>query len=470
MTISAKQLIADFARAVAVGDVSIFVGAGLSQQAGLPGWDKLIRTSATRAKVPARVKDAPLRAQYVANVSGEDDLHTAIRKKIDVEADPTPQHQLLMRLPIRDFWTTNYDVLLESTLRTAGVPFTVFAREKDYGRGGSVEPSEKRITKMHGSISEGEVGRRGWLAPPVITRSDFERYEEQHPITWTRLRAAWLSNSFLFLGLSFDDPNLNLLLRLSRSLPLGVEAPPHFVVFAKKATAVDQRLQELRIDDLERAGLSVHVIDDHSHLEGLLGRLEVRCREAMLFIAGSFAKDDDVAARVSADIANSLAQLSDASDLSLASFGGHAGQVVSKQFRSLIKEDSYRPESIRFYFRKSEDDEEQSPISKRVGMTVFTELELPQMREAVFGKARASILIGGGRRSREEVLEARAHGVKVIPVAASGGAAHELWNDAGWDDLDLPDGDRWWWDHLGSDEPAVAARAATALVQRVMFD
>jgi len=140
--------------------------------------------------------------------------------------------------------------------------------------------------------------------------------EERHPIPWTRLRAAWLTNSFLFLGLSFDDPNLNLLLRLSRSLPSGADAPPHYVVFKKKTDPTTlERLQELRVADLEKSGLKVHMIDSYTDLLPQMEKLEVRCRPAMLFVSGSFhasdGGDDASALTVARYIATTLAGHSD---------------------------------------------------------------------------------------------------------------------------------------------------------------
>ncbi|AWB95357.1 hypothetical protein DCE93_06545 [Agromyces badenianii] len=476
MTVTMKELVAKFAEAVAVGDAAVFVGAGTSMAAGLPDWNALIDDARVAADVPAGLADAPLAAQYIANTDGEGALHAAIKRKIDVDVVPTDVHDTLSQLPIRDYWTTNYDLLVEQSLKAQDREYQWVVGEQDYAGKPAAGTSTKRVTKMHGSLTRDAQGQRGWQVAPVITRSDFERYEEQHPITWTRLRAAWLTNSFLFLGLSFDDPNLNLLLRLSRSLPAHIDAPPHYVVFAAKADPVEHRLQQLRVADLEKAGVNVHMIDSHADLSPLLSQLEVRCRPEFLFVSGSFdatgTTDED---RFSMSVAQTLAMTLAGSNRSarptIVSFGGPAGQVVSRHFRYALASSEYRPESVRFYYRKAETGDESIPIEHRVGMAIFTERTLDEMRDFVFPQVRAMVVIGGGSRTGEEVAAAQTHGVLVIPVGATGGAAKILWDAMDPADLGLDSTDELaWWDQLKTGSATLAAHAAGMLIKRLMFE
>jgi len=472
--IAERELVAGFGAGVQISDASVFVGAGLSMAAGLPAWEELIADARSVAEVPTELDDAPLAAQYIADVNGAQWLHGELRRKLDRDASPTPVHHALARLPLRDYWTTNYDNLMEDALDMEGAKFQRIFGEHDYARAASAAPM-KRVTKMHGSLDRGETGRRQWEADatPVITRSDFERYEEFHPITWARLRASWLTNNLLFLGLSFDDPNLNLLLRLSRSLPKGVDAPRHFAVFARKTEEPDRRLQELRVKDLENSGVSVHVLESHDDLEPLLKRLEVRCRRLALFVSGSFSLAEDSRNQHAVDVASALAlNLADADpDLTLMSFGSAPGQVMSKQFRDALSDGTYRPDRIQFYFRKAQGGDEKVEVPNRVGTVVFTELPLPEMRKSVLPQARCLVLVGGGTRSEEEVEQARSLGLAVVPLATTGGAAQSIWSASSPADLglDAPQAASNW-EKLDSPQPAVAANAAARLIRSAMFE
>lgn len=477
MTVTSKELVARFAQAVAVGDAAVFVGAGTSQGAGLPSWNALIRDARVSANVPDVITDAPLAAEYIANVDGEGILQATIKRLIDIDATPTRVHTILAALPIRDYWTTNYDLLIEQSLADTGAAYQWLVGERDYaGKPAAAATATKRITKMHGSLSEGPTGKRNWRALPVITRSHFERYEEQHPITWTRLRAAWLTNSFLFIGLSFDDPNLNLLLRLSRSLPADIDAPPHYVVFAEKSDPTEQRLLELRVADLEKSGVSVHMVNSHDDLEPLLEQLEVRCRPDLLFVSGSFTLDgpadkDQACTAIAQSMAATLAGFDMNSRPSIASFGGPAAQVVSRHFRDALPASEYAPELVRFFYRKAQTNDESIPIEHRVGMAIFTERSLDEMRAFVFPQVRAMVVLHGGARTAEEVEVARSHKVLVIPVASTGGAAKELWDAMQPSDLglDAPD-ELAWWDQLDSPKTTLAGHAAGMLIKRLMFE
>ncbi|PFG20700.1 SIR2 family protein [Serinibacter salmoneus] len=476
MTVTAKELVGKFAEAVAVGDAAVFIGAGTSVGAGLPDWNTLIDEARKTARVPCELTDAPLAAQYIANADGEGALHASIKRMIDIPAAPTEVHRALSHLPIRDYWTTNYDLLIEEALEARQVDFQWVVGEQDYATRPAAGTRAKRVTKMHGSLTRGETGFRNWKAAPIITRSDFERFEELHPITWMRLRASWLTNSFLFLGLSFDDPNLNLLLRLSRSLPEHIDAPPHYVVFTAKSDPVEHRLQQLRIDDLEHSGVNVHMMDSYSDLPILLSRLEVRCRPELLFVSGSFDMDDkSEAGRLTKQVAQSLAVALSGMDQvirpNLVSFGGPAGQVVSRHFRDALSPSEYRPELVRFYYRKAVSGDESIPVDHRVGTAIFTERSLDEMRDFVFPQIRALVVIGGGARTEEEVARAQDHGVLVVPIGVTGGAARRIWDRLSPGSIGLNTGDELaWWGQLGSGSATLAAHAASKLIKRLMFE
>ena len=60
------------------------------------------------------------------------------------------------------------------------------------------------IYKMHGDVSQ--------VHKAVITRDDYEKYELTHSLFTTALQGDLVSKTFLFIGFSFNDPNLNYIL------------------------------------------------------------------------------------------------------------------------------------------------------------------------------------------------------------------------------------------------------------------
>ena len=61
-------------------------------------------------------------AQYHFNENGGNRhvLNQTLIEQLTVGAAPTNNHQILARLPISTYWTTNYDNLIETALKDAG--------------------------------------------------------------------------------------------------------------------------------------------------------------------------------------------------------------------------------------------------------------------------------------------------------------------------------------------------------------
>lgn len=145
--------------------------------------------------------------------------------------------------------------------------------------------------------------------------------------------------------------------------------------------------------------------------------------------------------------------------------------IVSKQFRDALAADEYAPERIRFYFRKAEGADESIPIEHRVGVAVFTQRTLEDMRKFVFPQTRVTLVVKGGKTTKGEAEVAQRMGVQIVPVATTGGAARELWNSMQPADLGLDAADELlWWSQLNADQPELAAHAATMLIRRLMFE
>lgn len=192
------ELVAAIARSNAV----LFVGAGLSVGAGLPGWGQLIGPLADRIGLPDNQRGDLLKiAQYYETKRGRQALISYIREHIDTSSAPTENHRRLVRLGIRTWLTTNFDDLLEQTLRSAGERVTKVVRDHDLPYAGA-----ERLTliKLHGDSSQPET--------IVITRQDYNTYARRFPRVKEKLSGLLVDKTFLFVGYSISDPDFNQLL------------------------------------------------------------------------------------------------------------------------------------------------------------------------------------------------------------------------------------------------------------------
>ena len=473
MSIETFQLVEEFGEAILAGNAALFVGAGVSQGAGLPGWGGLLEPIRAACNVPEH-HDYPLLAEYIVNElpGGRGPLEDHILTEITGgPLKPALAHRLIARLSAREVWTTNYDPLIEKAMTSADLDVAV-AFDEDTIRA-IASNHDRTVIKMHGSIN---ASSNHWDAPPVITRTDFEQYEGNHPRLWTVLRASYLTRSILFLGFSFTDANVEILLRLARTLGTA-GSDRHYAVMRRPAsTAADdvKRLHELRVADLASSGVTVCEIDDHAQNTQILTQLLRRTRPSQVFISGSSGKagaTSEEEAVLLGPWASAVARpLSKETSWDIASLGGPAGWLTSRDVARLRRLDgTYDPRRLNFHFRESSDPP--AALEERVGTAIYTDLDRDRLVASILDESRALLVIGGGSKTNEEIEWAIAREVGVVPLAASGGAALEYWESHRSDPPDLggrpTNADLW--KRLGDSDPESAAQAAYTLLRQAMY-
>ncbi|MFO0930393.1 MAG: SIR2 family protein [Gemmataceae bacterium] len=189
----------------------LFVGAGLSSGAGLPGWNQLIARLADELGIdPDDVVDNLDVAQWYREKFGSRKLGEVLKATFDVEGVPTLAHYLLMALPVRHVITTNYDRLLEQTLGALKrYPAPVIHQEDVANTAGS---GVVYVVKLHGDVSHAN--------DIVLTREDYEAFFTRRPAMALLLEGLLLNRTFFFVGYSLRDLNFRQIFgRIARMLP-----------------------------------------------------------------------------------------------------------------------------------------------------------------------------------------------------------------------------------------------------------
>ncbi len=192
--------------AIQRGNLVLFIGGGLSVSAGLPSWIALTQplAAAVDYKIPSSdelITPEHLLAttQYYANQHGPNNLIQYLRDALDTYMkSPTALHYLLASLPIRTIFTTNYDDLIERSLRDSGKRPNVIVSSTDLA---FWSEEAIQVVKLCGDLSRPES--------IVITRQDFTTYFANHARIVERLRTTLESKTILFLGYSLNDPFFN---------------------------------------------------------------------------------------------------------------------------------------------------------------------------------------------------------------------------------------------------------------------
>jgi hypothetical protein len=188
------DLVEQFAR----GNGVVFVGAGLSQGAGSPGWSELLAPLAASIGVPANTDPLKI-AQYYEIKRGRQALVSHLAEQTDTtDKQPTENHRRLLRLGARTWVTTNYDDLIERTLRGAGERFVKVVRDQDLSY---TSADAMALVKLHGDCDQKDT--------IVITQQDYNTCFRRFPRIKDKLTGLLLEKTFLFVGYSISDPDFN---------------------------------------------------------------------------------------------------------------------------------------------------------------------------------------------------------------------------------------------------------------------
>ena len=289
---SASELVKEYARAVSEGYAAVFAGAGLSRGSGYANWKELVNPLAVDIGLDVdKEPDLTAVVQFYRNERG---TRASINQKILNEytrnVTENENIRILTRLPISTYWTTNYDELLEDALKKNNRKVDVKTTQESLAD--NIYDRDAVVYKMHGDVR--------CPAKAVLTKDDYERYGNERPLFRTTLQGDLISKTFLFIGFSFEDPNLNYILGQIRIL-LGESQRDHYCFFEKtrkKENETEENFlynvarQNLYIKDLRRYGIQAILLDSYSEITEILRGIERGYLLKNIFISGSLDKPE----------------------------------------------------------------------------------------------------------------------------------------------------------------------------------
>lgn len=284
---SIQEFLRTYVKAIQDSNAAIFAGAGLSRPAGYVDWKDLLREVAEDLQLDIdQESDLIALAQYHVNeFNGRGKINQILIDEFTKSVTTTDNHKILSQLPIETYWTTNYDQLIESNLVAVGkkVDKKIAPQNLSYSAPGS----DAIVYKMHGDSSLPHDA--------VLTKDDYEGYDQKRELFSTALRGDLVSKTFLFIGFSFDDPNLSQILSKIRIL-LNENTRTHYC-FMKKVNINDYEIkeeflyaeikQDLKIKDLKRYGIKVLLVDNYSDITEILQHISSLVKRKNIFVSGS---------------------------------------------------------------------------------------------------------------------------------------------------------------------------------------
>lgn len=240
----------------------IFVGAGVSKNSGVPSWWELIKKFAAEldysrcdvckkktANCPRTdckdryeyTKEEFLRIPeyyYQQDISeNHANYFGLIHNTLHCDNGPNPIDDEIFSIFPRHIITTNYDPLLEKSQSVNSLLYTVVARDSDL----LAEANDRYIIKMHGDLEKPDT--------IVLKESDYIKYEQEHPLISTFIKSLLVNHTFIFLGYSLNDNNLNLIIgwiNYFRELHGVKKRPANFWINSEPATPFEEARLENR--------------------------------------------------------------------------------------------------------------------------------------------------------------------------------------------------------------------------------
>jgi hypothetical protein len=288
--INEEQFVREFVKELHNRNAAAFIGAGFSMSSGYVDWKRLLKDIVTDLGLdPDKENDLVTVAQYSVNRAGgnKNALTKTIVNSIGVAKKPQVGHEILANLPIHTFWTTNYDRLIEKSLEEAkkvpDVKHTLEHLSRTWPNRDAV------VYKMHGDASD--------PTKAVICKDDYERYPFKMGQFASLLRGDLIEKTFLFLGFSFTDPNIDFILSRVRAV-LEANQREHYCIQkkitknegeSKKDFEYRQLKQEYFIRDLKRKNIQTVEVETYDDIPRLLKRVATRFKRSSIFVSGAAA-------------------------------------------------------------------------------------------------------------------------------------------------------------------------------------
>ena len=426
-------------RELSAGNLAIFAGAGLSVGAGFVNWQELLRPIANELGLEVeKESDLVAIAQYHCNANGNNrsQLNQRLIEEFKKTAEITENHAILARLPIATYWTTNYDQLIEEALGQRGKIADVKYTRNHLTQ--SLATRDVVVYKMHGDADHPDKA--------VLTRDDYERYHLQMEPYLTALKADLSAKTFLFLGFSFSDPNIDHILSRVR-VAYESSQRRHYCLLRRVARdpqmseadfGYQQRRQQLFVDDLKRFNIMTILIDEYSEIPEILSSLEANYRRKTIFISGAcheYSHPWD--GRTSLAFIHALSQEIIKQDLRIVSgiglgvgsavITGALEQIYQQGSKSISQHLILRP-----FPQHLQDASQRQKLWSQYRADMITEAGIAIF---LFGNKLSSPTGSAGEPSQlvasngmeEEYQIAKAHGLVVIPVGVTGWVARDVW-------------------------------------------
>ena len=420
-----------FSKEIEDNNAAIFAGAGLSVSSGFVNWKELLKSIAEELGLDVdKEENLVSLAQYHCNEQSgnRSRLNQILINEFSQGHKTNINHEVLARLPIGTYWTTNYDRLIEKALENAD---KVVDTKYTVPQLAITKPKRDAIVyKMHGDIEHSDSA--------ILTKDDYESYHIKYAPFVTALSGDLVSKTFLFIGFSFTDPNLDYILSRIRTTYTSNQRP-HYCIMkevdkkdgdAEGTLAYRKLKQSYFIKDLKRFNINTVLIKEYKEITEILQKLEARSRQKTVFVSGSAHEYGVWGEKKSLDFIQLLSKSLINSDLSIVSgFGLGVGSAVITGCMQEIYMGKRRTKKDQLSLRPFPQPSGSAPDMAAL-WDVYRRDMISYCGLGIFlfgNKIKDGVVVPADGIEKEFHISIEL-GLKLIPVGATGYMAKQLWD------------------------------------------
>jgi len=436
------ELVKSYSEAIISRKGVVFIGSGISTSLKFPDWKDILRSPADSIgiNIDKTTISLPEIAQYYINevpgMGNKDELVKAIKGFLNEKADTRSPHfqdsvyRYICILPIKEIWTTNYDDVIEYF-------YGELTKDKKCKPLSSDDEVIKNIRgdyhvfvfHMHGYIPV--IGNDSASKDIVISTYDYENYRSDHAVFSNILAADLLRKTFLFVGFSFEDPNLrDLISRIKINLKRSDASPPvHYLILYSQVLSektfedmeIVDKEEKAKIKELQRYNIrTVRVFkekeQDHP-LNKLMFRINHYSFRNNIVLAGSSNKNtrDDLD-KFSKELGRAIIRSKNDYVLHTCHADGVGRSAIEGALGQCIKSFVERPgRRVKVWptYQSKGSDEEIIKIN----------------RTRMIRSSSVCIFVGGKEGTEKEYYQAKGDRKFLVPISLTGGVSSDLYED-----------------------------------------
>ncbi|MCU4483216.1 SIR2 family protein [Acinetobacter ursingii] len=213
------------------GKLAFFVGAGFSkfcetEFVKIPNWAELILELKKDLNLESENDFLKIAQMYYLEF-GEYQYTKKIKSVFPNDMEPSKFHELLFDLYPKCVITTNWDDLLEKTVKKKTLIYDVIKSDADLVR----SLFDRKIIKMHGDFDQQNF---------VFKEDDYLQYNQKFSLIENYIKGVFTTHTIVFLGYSYSDIDLKMILKwIDNSSKVS---PPRYLLSNKPSSAQEKYL------------------------------------------------------------------------------------------------------------------------------------------------------------------------------------------------------------------------------------